>query len=124
MATCDGLGITVTPLEVVDGRDRPAAVARIAAIADDREATVLVFGLPIHMDGRAHNGAKKVRAFATLCASATGLPTVFIDERLTTVEAERHLLSTGHGVRDLKGKVDKIAAAIILRDWIDSRSRA
>ncbi len=121
IAGCDALGITVTALEVVMEPTPERAVARIAAVAKDRDAQVLVFGLPVNMDGTEHKSARAVRAFAEKCAAATALPIEYVDERLTTMQADRQLREHGLTRKGRKQRVDKAAAALLLRHWLDSR---
>ncbi len=124
VAATDALGIAAHPVEAIEARTRDAAADRVAEIARERAAEVLVFGLPVHMDGRAHEAAVAVRAFARRCAARTGLPVEYVDERLTTVEADRLLGAAGGGGRrrGAKGRVDMAAAAVLLRDWLELRT--
>jgi len=122
IAATDVLGIAARPVEVIRLRPGPEAAARIAEIAAEREAGLLVVGMPFNMDGSEHASSKRVRRFAELCAQLTGLPVEFVDERLTTHEAERHQASRGIGWREGKKTVDMIAAAVLLQDWLDAQS--
>jgi putative Holliday junction resolvase len=121
VAVSDALGIAATPVEVIQLPTPAAAADRVAELARDREAEVLVFGLPFNMDGSDHPSAHRVQAFAGLCAERTGLPVEYVDERLTTKQAERHLWAAGQTRKGRKGKVDKVAAALLLQNWLDSR---
>jgi putative Holliday junction resolvase len=118
VAATDWLGLAAHPLEVVQSTPRDAAADRIAEIARDRESTILIVGLPINMDGTPHDSEVNVKAFARRCAERTGLPVEFVDERLTTVEAERLMRETGKRRKDRKALVDMFSAAILLRDWL------
>jgi len=118
VAATDALGLDAHPLEVLASTPRDTAADRIAAIARERGATVLVVGMPVNMDGTPHDSAPQVRAFARRCVERTGLPLVFVDERLSTVEAERLLRDAGRSRGDRRGLVDMFAAAVILRDWM------
>lgn len=122
IAATDPLGIAARPLEVIVLPPGPAAADRIAEIARDRDAEILVFGMPFNMDGSEHSSAKRVRAFARLCEQRTKLPVAFVDERLTTVEAERHMSARGIGWREAKSRIDAVAAAVLLQDWLEGQS--
>jgi len=122
LAVTDALGIAATPVEVVDARDRERAVDRIAEVARDREAAVLVIGMPWNMDGTEHVMSRDVQAFARACAKRTGLPVEFEDERLTSVEAERQLAPARTPFRKRKGRLDQVAAVLILRQWLERRA--
>ncbi len=121
MAVCDPLGITASPLEVVEGSDLEAKAARIAVLAAEHGAARLVVGLPVNMDGSTHDSAGRVEAFAQLCGARAGLPVEYVDERLTTVQAERHLWDAGLSHKKRKSRVDKVAAVLLLQSWLDQR---
>ncbi len=118
VAATDWLGLAARPLEIVTSTPRDAAADRIAEIAREREATVLVIGMPANMDGSRHDSEPQVRAFARRCAERTNLPVEFVDERLSTVEAERLMRETGKRRRHQRALVDMFSAAVILGDWL------
>ena len=122
VAACDAMGISARGIEVVEERSPQKAADRIAAIAREREATVLVFGMPYNMDGSDHQSAPVIQKFADLCAASCGLSIEFIDERLTTLQAERHLRDAGFTRKGRKHRVDKVAAALLLQSWLEMRS--
>ena len=122
IAATDWLGLAARPLEVVASTPRDAAADRVAEIARERDSTVLVVGMPVNMDGTPHASEPQVRAFARRCAERTGLPVEFVDERLSTVEAERLMRETGKRRRDQKDLVDMFSAAVLLRDWLAARA--
>jgi len=80
---------------------------------------VIVVGLPLNMDGSEGKQAAKVRAFAAALAERTGLPVEFLDERLTTVEADRVLSQAGLSERRKRKLRDELAAVLILQAWLD-----
>jgi len=121
IAATDYLGLAARPVEVIPSTPRDAAADRVAEIARERETTILVVGMPVNMDGSAHASEPQVRAFARRCAERTGLSVEFVDERLSTVEAERLMRETGKRRRDQKALVDMFAAAVLLRDWMLAR---
>ena len=120
VAGTDALGIAAHGVEMVDGRDVPAALARIGAIAKEREVVRIVAELPINMDGSEGVQSAKARAFGEQLAEATGLPVEFWDERLTSREAEGILRDQGRRSSDCKerGTVDIIAAQLLLSSYL------
>ncbi|MBO6148746.1 MAG: Holliday junction resolvase RuvX [Lachnospiraceae bacterium] len=95
-------------------------LARIEELIVLHNVGGLVVGLPLNMDGSEGERAEKVRVFADKLMRRTGLPLHFMDERLTTVEAYEILDSVD--IRDEKSrqeKVDSIAAAVILEDFLN-----
>lgn len=123
IAVSDALGIAATAIEVIEETDPGIAARRVAAIAKDRGVVVLVVGMPVNMDGSEHASLAKVKAFAETCARMSGLPVEYADERLTTRQAERHLWAAGLAQKGRKARVDKVAAALLLQSWLDSRPR-
>ncbi|SKB57241.1 putative holliday junction resolvase [Lachnospiraceae bacterium] len=98
--------------------------ARIEEIIIAEQVDEIVIGLPLNMDGTEGERAEKARAFGEMIARRTGLPIHFMDERLSTVEAYEIMDDTGVMDRkDRKDRVDSIAAAIILQDFLNDKSR-
>ena len=93
----------------------------IKTLYEQNRCTLIVCGLPKNMDGTLGFQAEKVQAFASQLQKA-GLPLEFQDERLSTVSAHQALIEGGMRREDRKGTVDKVAAAVILQSWLDSRA--
>jgi putative Holliday junction resolvase len=108
------------------GLDRDAldrAAAEIARLADEDDGLdALVIGLPRRLDGSANDMTPRVEAFAQTLGRRVSLPVVLQDERLTSVEAESRLATRDKNWRSRKARIDAAAAAIILQDYLDSRS--
>ena len=102
----------------------PDAAADVLREARERDAQVVVVGMPYSMSGRAGPQAEAVRGFAQRLEDA-GLAVETVDERLSSAEAERALAGgRGRGRarrRPEKGAVDAAAAAVILQAWLDGR---
>jgi len=123
VAATDGLGLTAQPLETIfrekESHLRPT-LRRIEAIAKERGAELIVVGLPVNMDGSEGERAKAARAFGAELERRLKLPVKFADERLTTFEADGILDEMGVAARDRKKYIDKIAAALILEEYMKS----
>ena len=100
--------------------------AEISRIVEEQEPAALVVGLPLGLDGEENTWTAEVRAFGDQLSRRTGLPVHWIDERLTSVQAERTVRSLGlrRSEREQKGRVDAAAAALILQQFLASRSRS
>lgn len=98
-------------------------VKHIQRVYTENAAVLVVCGLPRNMDGSIGFQAEKVAAFAEKLKEA-GLPVVFQDERLSTVSAHQALIEGGMRRDSRKETVDKVAAAVILQSFLDSRRRA
>jgi putative Holliday junction resolvase len=121
VAGCDGIGLLASPLTTIDRQSFPQDVAKLSKIITERQITVLVIGLPYSMDGTIGVQAEYVQQFAAKLADALQLPIEYIDERLTSVEAEEQLKAQKRFDRQDKGLIDRQAAAIILQQWLDQR---
>lgn len=122
VAKSDIMGILATPLEVIDRR-KVKAVKRIEEILTQENTKSLVIGIPKSLDGTEKRQAEKVREFIEkLNKNIEGLEIFEVDERLTTVSADRFLNeSNKKGALEKRKVVDKVAAAIILQSFLDRK---
>lgn len=122
IAVTDPTGTIASPYDTIQRRrgKRPP-VARVAEVARSLEVEQLVVGLPLGLDGMETDWCAEVRAFGDALAERAGLPVAYVDERMTSVQAERAVRSIGlrKGERERKARVDAAAAAIILQAWLD-----
>ncbi len=84
--------------------------------------TLIVLGLPLSMDGRISERAEKTLAFAKKLEARLSLPVVMQDERLTSVEAEQIMAEQGLDRKEIKKRVDTLAAEIILQDYLNGKT--
>ena len=97
------------------------AVDEIVALLKEHSVEKIVIGLPRNMDGSFGPATEKVRAFAEQLSEKTDVPVVEWDERLSTVSAHNVLREAGLDGRKRKGVVDKVAAQIILQNFLDAQ---
>jgi putative Holliday junction resolvase len=116
LAVSDALRITAQPLEVVP---RARAVTRVKEIAEEYEIREIVVGLPTSLDGKEGPPAVAARAFGDEIALATGIEVTYVDERFTTVTAEKAMLEAGAKRQVRRDSLDMVAAAIILQSFLD-----
>ena len=123
LAVSDPTGLLASPLGHVERS--PTDILDIIRIADENEASQIVVGLPLTLAGESRAQAGKVRQFVRELRSATSIPVGTVDERLSTVQAQRLLTDShrGQGRRSSRdrGRVDSSAAAVILQAYLDSR---
>lgn len=120
LSTSDGM--LATPYEVVQrSGDRPRDHRRIAELAHEAEAEVIVVGMPYHLDGRLSPNARAAEAEAAELHDITGLPVETYDERLTTVTAARSLREMNLKPEARRRAIDQVAAAVMLQAWLDHR---
>jgi putative Holliday junction resolvase len=123
VAVSDTGQVLASPYEVIQrsgdlGRDR----ARLKAIVDECEASVVVIGLPLSMDGSVGLAATAALDEAAVLAEVLApVPVETFDERLTTVSADRSMMQRKMKADARRRVVDKVAAAVMLQAWLDSR---
>jgi putative holliday junction resolvase len=123
VAGCDGLGITVTGLMTIDRTSMDHVIAELQRLVADRQPDVLVVGYPFNMDGSVGAQAKQTVRVAEILSKALGLPVDYVDERLSSVEAEDLIKAENRSPSQNKGLIDRKAAALILQRWLDGGDR-
>jgi len=102
------------PLETIDAAENDARFARIAELLQEWRPVLLLVGLPLALDGREHRLTGLARKFARRLHGRFGVEARLVDERLTSVEAQRDARESGLTARDSKRSVDALAARLIL----------
>ena len=121
IAVSDELKMIAQPLEFVPPEPFQAFLSRLNQLLQEKEVELILVGMPRNMNGSYGPAAIKVQEFVEKLKTQLKVPIQTWDERLTTVQANR-LLIEGHVRRsERKGKVDKMAAAILLQSYLDSR---
>ncbi len=122
VALSDALGIIASPLAVLDRRSGDVLGALRTLLADYDVSTVVV-GLPVGLDGQEGAAAEQARAFGQDIQEEFGIHVVYFDERFTSVLAESALLEGNVRRTERRESRDKVAAAIMLQGYLDSRKR-
>ena len=117
IALSDAGKVIATPRQVVEGV--AALWDAIGSLVEEEDIEAIVLGLPLNMDGSEGPRARKVIEFSRELEKRTGLQVYFWDERLSSFEAENALSEAGVYGRRRKGKVDMVAAQIILQGYLD-----
>ena len=128
IAVSDASATLARPLRTIERNrsDELAAktlVDAIAALHEEDEVGGVVVGLPAHLDGTASKQTARVRKMVDLLASRLSVPVMLQDERLSSHEAEERLAVRERDRRKRKAKLDAAAAAVILQDYLDARTR-
>lgn len=121
VAGCDRTGLIAAGLTTIERTSFQQDVAQLAQLAQDRQVQVLVVGLPYSMNGTLGFQARQVQKFAQRLSTALHLPVEYMDERLTSFQAEQLLRSQQLSPSRHKGLVDRKAASLILQQWLDLR---
>ena len=119
VALSDPLGVTAQPLTVLQSSGIQKDIAAIGELVNQYEVTQVIVGLPLNMDGTESKTTQKVRDFTDKLVGWLNIPVFFVDERLTSKQAERSLIEGNVRREDRKGKIDKVAAAILLKSALE-----
>ena len=114
------MGLTAQPLTVLERRGASADVDAVRALVEQHHVEQIVIGLPLTLAGARGPQADKVAAFTEALRRRLSVPIHVIDERLTTVQGERALLETGASRRRRKRVIDRVAAQLILQQFLDT----
>jgi putative Holliday junction resolvase len=121
LAICDGDEILASPLAVLEGQKK--LLDEIIKIAQQNQVEGLVFGLPLNMDDSEGQRAIQTRKFADQLKGKINLPIFFQDERLSSFTAQNQLSQTGLTHKKKKDRIDALAAAEILKTFIEERKQ-
>lgn len=121
VAGCDRLGLMASGLTTIHRRSFSQDMDELRQMIRDRDIDRLIIGLPYTMDGKIGFQAKRIQRLAQRISNAVELPIEFMDERLTSHEAKQLMgQQRRRSNRDL-GAVDRMAAALILQQWLDQK---
>ena len=125
LAVSDDGEVVALPLEVVDrGGEIVGDSRQIARIAKSEDCGRIVVGMPMNLKGERGPAAQQAERFVKTLRNQTPLPVVVWDERLSTAQANRSLLAADVSRAGRRGNVDKIAAALILQNYLDAQRAA
>jgi putative holliday junction resolvase len=120
VALSDELQMLAHPAETISVAKTADPVARIAAIAREKNVERIIVGLPRHMNGSMGASANEARAFAAKLREIVPCEVRTWDERLSTVAAHRVLRESGKSTRQTRGYIDQVAAQMLLQSYLDS----
>ncbi|MCR5542974.1 MAG: Holliday junction resolvase RuvX [Eubacterium sp.] len=127
VAISDELLITAQPLLTIE-RERwnklRKTYQQLEKIIEENKVEKIVLGRPLNMNATEGERVERTNAFAEELSRRSGLEIIWIDERLTTAQADRILKETGVAISGRKEYIDKMAAAIILQTYLDTQSNA
>jgi len=122
LALSDELGLTAQPLLTLNRADRRDDMRRLREICARHGVTRIVVGHPLHITGEAGEMADEAERFAARISKELGIATELLDERLTSWEAKQTMAETKSRSRRKGETTDAIAAAVLLRDYLESQS--
>lgn len=129
VAVCDETGLIATPLTVVERASKVEDFARIAKLVRNEGVGMLVVGHPLNTDGSAGPQAQRTERYAVSlrdALQADGLDLAFAlwDESGSTQRAQEMMIASGRKARDRRARIDAVAAAVILQDYLDANRAA
>ena len=124
IAISDPAGRIATPICVLPTSEVEQNAPSFRRLLEDWEPEMILSGLPYPLAGEEGPQAESIRAVAGAIAKRAGLPLEFTDERLSSSEAKRSLREKGFSEKEMRGKVDMIAASLFLQSWLDSRANS
>jgi putative Holliday junction resolvase len=117
VALCDPDGILASPLCVLQTQSKNY-ILEISALLTEYEPITIYVGMPVNMSGSSGESAEKVNTFVDSLKELTTIPIHLVDERLSTVSAQRKLKEAGVSSRDSKLLIDAMAAVAILEQGL------
>ncbi|NEN90361.1 MAG: Holliday junction resolvase RuvX [Okeania sp. SIO3H1] len=123
VAGCDGTGLIATGITTIRRTSFQEDIAKLKVIIQERQVQVLIVGLPYSMNGSIGFQAKQIQKYSQRLSQALDLPIEYVDERLTSVQAEEMLKAANISPSQNKHLIDRKAAALILQQWLDERRK-
>lgn len=120
IALSDPLQIISQPYRVIPNNDN--TISEIKNIIKSEEVRKIILGLPLNLDGEDTKKTLEVREFSEVLKSNVDIPVIFWDERYTTVEANEELKRMGYGIAESRKVIDKVAASIILKNYMENQA--
>jgi putative Holliday junction resolvase len=121
MAVSDPLGLTAQGLPTLRRQNKRLDFAQLAKVVGDYQVSEIVVGYPLRLSGMEGIQSEKMQLFAEELRKKFGLPVHLWDERLTSSQANRLLRETDLSIRKRGQAVDRMAAILILQNWMEAR---
>lgn len=122
VAISDLLGLIAQGYGIIPREGDAEAIDRIGEIVREKEVGTVIVGYPLMLSGRVGEMAEEASRFARKVAGRLNIKTVMVDERLTTAEAEKLLISADLSRKRRRAVRDKVAAQLILQKYLDRES--
>jgi putative Holliday junction resolvase len=123
VAISDTARLLASPLTTIRAEPRATALTQIATLIARHDVVDLVVGLPLTLRGEIGPQAQVVQAFVEELRKSLTVPIHLVDERLTSVEAERMMIELGVKREQRRARIDEVAASLILRDFLTARNQ-
>ena len=121
LSICDEMEVLATPIGAINEGNFKVQLVKVAEKVSEYTAKKIVLGLPKNMDGSLGFSAELVNEFGEKLQNITGIPVIYLDERLTTVTAATYLNEMNVRGSKRKNAIDTLSAVIILQDYLDAK---
>lgn len=126
LAVSDAGGSLATPLDVISPANEAVVIGSVVRLVEEEAIERIVVGLPLNMDDTVGPGAKRVIEFAKKLAQSVSIPVVFVDERLSSFDAEQQIIAARRAGAKItrgqkKARLDALAAATFLQAFLDGQ---
>jgi len=121
VAISDSLLLTAQARPTIRRKSPSSDIELLRRMAEENEVHQILVGQPLHMNGKESRQSQRIGRFAADLKNKLEIPVLFWDERLTSFAADQHLEEMGLNWRQRREHIDKIAAMIILQDYLDNR---
>jgi putative holliday junction resolvase len=121
VAVSDEMGILAQPLQVIERKGIAWDVAQVAGLVQAHGAQAIVVGMPYTLRGEQASAAEQLHSFLAALREATPVPVIPVDERFSTVEADRRMREASVRREQRRRRVDAVAAALILERYLNQR---
>jgi putative Holliday junction resolvase len=121
IAFSDLLKTIASPYQTYKRFNLEKDVEYLNKLVKEKEVGLIVIGLPLNMDGSEGERAEKTRKFGEILEKSCGIKVEYIDERLTSLEAEDLMINAGLRRDKRKEIIDKLAAALILESYLNKK---
>ena len=118
LAISDRLGMISSPYKTLKYNEMDSLINELISIIEEEKIDVLVLGLPKNMNNTLGSSAERVLEFKELLSKKTDKEIILIDERLTTMQAEKYLIESNMRRDNRKKVIDSVAASIILDSYL------
>jgi putative Holliday junction resolvase len=125
VALSDPGQVLASSLQVIERKGQQRDLATVMQLVREHGVGKIIIGYPRSLDGTAGRQAKVVERYAAVLEEELGdssldVPVILWDERLSTLMADRLMAEAGHKGRQRRGRIDAVAAAVILQDYLDA----
>jgi len=122
LALSDTFGITAQEFDTINVLKKGEHFLRIKEIVEKEKVKKILVGMPLNMDGSKGDRAREVEKFIEKLKRYVNIPIIMRDERLTSVEAKKIMISLGQKTGKNKEKIDRLAAVLLLETYLGSIS--